>query len=329
MRFYRVPGITLARIQGFEVVEQGVYGVTSAETGEPVDESTLFQAGGMGAPLVDIAVLRLAAQGTIDLNRPANDYLKSWKIPESALTAAHRITVADLLRGTSGLTQNKFTGYPPGVPRPTLAALLNGADPHEMEPVKVRSEPGSRPISAGINRALLELLLTDVTGLPFDDLMRKWVFLPLGMAHSSYRPEPDANGACRIAPGHYASGDLTLDRYHVYPEQGESGLWTTAADFARALCQVLRMLNGRPNAILGADHLDLLRSVASDTMVLGLMRDRDGSLYRGGDSYGYYAELNVNSERGYGVVVMQNRMASWKLYNEIVKAVGQRNGWSR
>ena len=163
MKFHHVPAVSLARIENFRVVETGTFGVTDVETGKPADENTLFQAGGMGSPLVNILALKLAAQGKLDLNREANACLKSAKIPENAFTRTRKVTVLDLVNGTSGLPQYKFTGYRPDVKAPTLAELLNGADPDEMESLKVMAVPGTFG-GAGINGAVLEQVIVDVTG---------------------------------------------------------------------------------------------------------------------------------------------------------------------
>jgi hypothetical protein len=53
MRFHHVPAVSLARIENYRVVEVGAFGVTDVESGTPVDTETLFQTGGMGAPLVN------------------------------------------------------------------------------------------------------------------------------------------------------------------------------------------------------------------------------------------------------------------------------------
>ena len=115
-----------------------------------------------------------------------------------------------------------------------------------MEPLQVKSEPGTAFLGAGANQAVLEQVIVDAVGRPFADLMREDVFLPCGMTHSTYEELPAAN----VALGHYSTGELMLDRVHVYPEQGETGLWTTAGDFARMLCQVQLLLAGKPNAVL-------------------------------------------------------------------------------
>ena len=326
MKFFHVPAVSIARIEDRVVIEVGAFGTANVETGEPVGEDTHFQAGGMGSPLVNLLALRLAGQGKLNLDRDVNDYLKGAKIPDNGFTKNRKVKVLDLLNGTSGLTQYKFAGYRPGAARPTLAALLGGADPTEMEPLQVKSEPGAAFLGAGADQAVLEQVIVDAVGIPFAELMRDSVFLPCGMMHSTYEEMPSAN----VALGHYSTGELMLDKFHAYPEQGETGLWTTAGDFARMLCQVQSLLAGKPNAILPADRHDLLKRVIGPKRVLGLIKsDSTDYFFHGGDSYGYYANHMTDLQGGGGVVVMQNRIMSWRFSNEIIEAVRKQHGMAR
>jgi len=326
MKFFHVPAVSIARIENGAVAEVGAFGARDIETSEPVSADTRFQAGGMGSPLVNLLALHLAASGKLNLDREVNTYLKGAKIPDNDFTKNRKVRVLDLLNGTSGLTQYKFTGYRPGAARPPLAALLGGTDPAEMEPLQVKSEPGRAFVGAGADQAVLEQVIVDAVGRPFAELMGENVFLPCGMTHSSYEELPAVN----VALGHYSTGELMLDRFHAYPEQGETGLWTTAGDFARILCQVHLLLAGKPNAILPADRRDLLKRVVGPKRVLGLIKsDTTDYFFHGGDSYGFYANHMTDLQNGCGVVVMQNRVMSWRLSNEIIEAVGKQHGLPR
>ena len=325
MKFYHVPAVSIARLENGVVAEVGAFGVADVETGRPADQNTRFQAGGMGSPLVNLLALRLAALGKLDLDRDVNACLQDAKIPENAWTKHRAIKVIDLVNGTSGLTQYKFAGYRPGEAHPTLSALLRGTDPSEMEPLEVKTEPGTVFTGAGINQAVLEQVIVDTLGKPFAALMNEHLFLPCGMTRSTYEELPAS-----AALGHYSSGELMLDRVHLYPAQGETGLWTTAGDFARLLCQVHLLLAGKPNALLPAARPDLLKRVTGARSTLGFIRsDATNYFYHGGDSYGYFANHLTDFRAGSGVVVMQNRVMSWRLSNEVIEAVGKQHGLTR
>ena len=185
MKFYKTPAVSIARFEHFALKEAITLGVKDAATGEPADNATRFAVGGMGSPLISILALKLAESGKIDLERDVNSYLPGGKIRENEFTQSRKVKTLDLINLTSGLTQYKFAGYRPGAERPTLEALLEGADPDEMQPLELTEEPGKFN-GAGINGALLERVLENATGRSFPDLMQDYVFAPFGMTRSGY-----------------------------------------------------------------------------------------------------------------------------------------------
>ena len=325
MKYHHVPAVSIARIQDFKVVETGVFGVTNIETGEAVDSNTLFQAGGMGSPLVNLLAFKLAILGRLDLNRDVNSYLKTCKIPENEFTKTRKVKVIDLINGTSGLTQYKFKGYVPTIKTPTLASLINGSDLEEMEALEVKWEPGSKFQGAGIDQAILEQVIVEATGEAFPKLMSELIFKPFEMEHSVYDPMPTSKPESKVALGHYSTGELMLDRVHFYSAVGETGLWTTAADFAKAMCQIQLMLAGKPNLILPEEKRDLIKQIITPETILGLHRGENDDSYHGGDSYGYFANHKTNLKNGTGVIVMENRIYGWKFNNELIYAIQKRN----
>lgn len=329
MKFHRVPGVSIARIENFEVVETGSFGVEDIETGVPVETETRFQAGGMGSPLVNLLALRLATLGKLDLSREVNSYLKGSPLRPLNPVNARKTTVLDLVNSSSGLSQSKFTGYRPGESRPSLFQLIEGADKDEMEPL-IAGYPLSQH-TGGTESAVLQQVIVEATGRPFAEVMESEIFRPFGMTHSGYDDNAKKIVGNKFAMGHYSSGERMLDLFHLYPESGDSGLWTTAGDFARALCQVQRLLAGRPNALLdlsNESHRNLYKTVLNDKKFLGFIQGENGYLYRGGDPYGYFANHRTHISNGRCVVVMENRIMGWAINNEIIEAVSKKHGWT-
>lgn len=325
MKSYGVPAISIARFDHFALTETITLGVKDVDTGQPADDETRFAAGGMGTILVSVLALKLAAAGKIDLERDADSYLSKGRPAHAAPLLDRRVKVIDLINLTSGLTQFKFTGYRPGIAAPTLQALIEGADPGEMEPLDLKGETGKFN-GAGTNGALLERVIEIGGGRSFPDLMREYVFVPFEMERSAYAAPDTAKNPADYAIGHYSTGERMLDGYHLYPERGETGLWTTASDFAKALMQIQRLKAGRPNQILGESQSALFAKVNQEYALLGLIRSRKDDFlpgdyyYHGGDPYGFFCNHATHAENGSGVVVMMNRIMGWQLCNEVIQA---------
>ena len=118
--------------------------------------------------------MRLVDDGVIDLDADIAGYLTSWQLPASEDGWRPRITVRQLLAHTAGLSYNWFPGYAPDDPVPTMPQTLRGEPPANTPPVRASLLPGSQCRYSGSHYAVVQQLLTDVTGTPFDELMRPW-----------------------------------------------------------------------------------------------------------------------------------------------------------
>ena len=127
--------------------------------------------------------MQLWEQGLVDLDAPANDYLRAYRlVPEKA---AHRpATVRHLLTYTAGLPQAVYLSraVKPNLGEmvefgrrvPTLAEFYRG----ELHLV---AEPGTRHTYSNHSFATLGQIIEDVTGQPLDGYLRDHIFELLGM----------------------------------------------------------------------------------------------------------------------------------------------------
>ncbi|GEM_PF-259064 len=307
MREAGTAGLAVVRIEDDGAPEIGTYGVRQAGDTERVGEATTFQAGTMGTPVLHATALRLAAAGRLDLDRRVNEMLGEAAIPAGPQGWGERVTVRDLMRGTSGFAFIKSGGDAPDAP-PT---------PFTVPAPEV--QPGTTEGVSAANEALLERVVARAGGKPAPEVVAEEVFHPLGMVDSAYGPPP--KGAAR---GHYALGEPTLDPYHLYVDALGNELWTSPRDFGRFLAEVGRLIDGKPNLLLNAPSL--LAQVDAPKSVLGIRKGDDGLRYLGGDPYGFYCEFAMRPRKTRlgkreTILVMQNRMMAWRLSNEIRDAL--------
>jgi CubicO group peptidase (beta-lactamase class C family) len=144
MKYYKVPGVSVAVINDFKIDWAKAYGVKDTETNEPVSTETLFQAGSISKPVAAMAALKKVEQGKIALDEDINNRLTTWKLPNNEFTATKKVTLANLLSHTGGLTVHGFPGYAPDEKIPTLPQILDGAPPANTPAVRVDFEPGTR-----------------------------------------------------------------------------------------------------------------------------------------------------------------------------------------
>jgi CubicO group peptidase (beta-lactamase class C family) len=126
MEVFKVPGLSVAVFDNFQVVWKKSYGVREAGTSTPVTLDTTFQAGSVSKPVTALAAMRLVQEGRLNLDENVNNKLLSWKVPDNAFTASEKVTLRRLLSHSAGLNVHGFPGYAVGEPLPTLLQVLNG-----------------------------------------------------------------------------------------------------------------------------------------------------------------------------------------------------------
>ena len=65
-----VPGLVAALVQNGKPVWHGAFGVKNADTGEPVEADTIFEAASLSKPVFAYAVLRMVVRGELALEAP-------------------------------------------------------------------------------------------------------------------------------------------------------------------------------------------------------------------------------------------------------------------
>ncbi|HEX8147113.1 MAG TPA: serine hydrolase [Pyrinomonadaceae bacterium] len=330
MRHYKIPGVSVAVIKDFKVEWARGYGFKDAEAREPVTERTLFQAGSISKPVAAMTVLKKVEQGKLSLDEDVNAKLVSWKLPENEFTAKKKVTLANLLSHTAGLTVHGFPGYAAGEKLPTVPQVLDGAAPANTAPVRVDLEPGTRFRYSGGGTTVAQLLLTDVERRPFPDIARETVLRPLGMDDSGYEQPLPAARARLAATGYRGDGRPVEGKFHVYPEMAAAGLWTTPTDLAKFGIEVQLSLQGKSNKVLSKATAERMVTpfVGADNGLGFFVQKRGQQLYFGHDGAdeGFRAQLLVHREKGYGAVVMVNS-DNGQIIGEIFRAVAREYGW--
>lgn len=226
------------------LVEDGtIAGEYYASRGERVDRDTQFQVASLSKWLTATAVMKLVEDGKVDLDAPVSRYLTRWRLPESEFDN-EAVTPRLLLSHTSGLTDGLgFAGYDPATPLPTLEEALSNPDgsPGRIVKVAVGIKPGSEWRYSGGGYLILQLLIEEVSGQPFEEYMQENILRPLGMTRSTFiYPDNPVN----MAASYNTDGDMvTLYRFTA---SGAAGLYTTVADMARFLQANAGLMDNAP-----------------------------------------------------------------------------------
>jgi CubicO group peptidase (beta-lactamase class C family) len=328
MTALHVPGVSIAVIHGGRIEWARGFGV-SRIGGPPVTPDTLFQAASISKPVAAMAVLSLVEGGKIDLDTDVNQYLKSWKVPDSPFTAHTKVTVRELLTHTAGLTVHGFAGYAASARLPSLVEILNGDQPANSAPIRVDTEPGTIWRYSGGGYVVAQQVVEDVTGQPFTKFVHDTVLAPIGMTKSTYEQPLPKSRMDEIAVPYRADGHAVAGGPHVYPEIAPAALWTTPSDLARYAIEVQQSLAGKANHVLSAAMVRRMLTPVKDHWGLGPGTGGSAEhpyFEHDGANEGYRCFL-VAYDEGDGVVVMTNSDNGGQLAAEIVRTVAHEYGW--
>ncbi|MFN2482838.1 MAG: serine hydrolase [Pyrinomonadaceae bacterium] len=329
MKFYRVPGVSVAVVNGGRVEWARGFGVKDASTSEPVTTETLFQAGSISKPVAALAALRLVQEGKLSLDQDVNACLVSWKLPDSEFTKEKKVTLRRLLTHSAGLTVHGFPGYAADASVPTLAQVLNGEKPANTAAIRVDTVPGTLWRYSGGGYTIMQQMLVDVTKKPFPDLVKQLVLDPAGMKHSTYE-QPLAPARAKEAATAHVGGQPVKGRFHTYPEMAAAGLWTTPTDLALLAVELQNSLAGRSNKIISKEMAAQMLSRQFQNWGLGPgveVRGQTVEFSHGGSDEGFEAFWAGFSD-GRGVVVMTNGDRGSALAMEVVRSVAREYGWA-
>ena len=247
-----VGGIVMVARKG-KVAHFGTYGLRDREKNLPMEKDTIFRIYSMTKAITSVAALMLKEDGKLNLNDSISKYFPSLKemkvLGRSGLVNPKReVTVADLLRHTSGLTYG-WSSHREIREAHRNAGVLDRDKKlipmvHGMSKVPLVFHPGSDWVY-GCSTDVLGGVVEVASGIPFDQFLKVRILEPLKMKDTDFYVPKGKVG--RFAANYkYKEGKLTLkddpktSRYLENPtfKSGGGGLCSTASDYMRFLLMI-------------------------------------------------------------------------------------------
>ena len=328
MRLFHLPGLSVAVFRDFKIDWAKAYGFADETAGQRATDATLFQAGSVSKPVAAMGALKLVEEGKLSLDKDINTYLKGWKLPENDLTRKTPVTLEMLLSHTGGLTVHGFPGYAADAKVPTVIEVLDGTAPANSPAIRVDLAPGTQYRYSGGGYTIAQLAMVEVTGEPFPKFLAATVLRPLGMTQSTYDQPLPAALVGKAAAGYSAEGKEIPGKRHVYPEMAAAGLWATPSELARFGIGLQNILRGKPGPISKAMAERMVTPVR-DGYGLGLaVGAHDGAYFsHDGSDEGFQTLFIAHKTKGYGVAIMANSDAGFRVMPELLRAIAAEYGW--
>jgi CubicO group peptidase (beta-lactamase class C family) len=287
------------------------------DSGHPMTKDAIFRLYSMSKPITSVAAMMLVDDGALKLDDPLSKYIPAFANAKVGIDAkggdehasfglvplARPITIADLLRHTSGITYG-FYGDDPARKRYAELDVFgrdwdNASWGDRIAQLPLAEQPGTL-WDYGHSTDILGRVIEVVSGQSLYAFEKARLFDPLGMSDTSYYIT-DSEKRARVAEpfagdrmvgvvtGMHDPGDVRKW------EAGGSGLVSTVADYARFL-----------QMLLNGGTLDGRRYLKRETVAL-MTTDHIGPDSGVGRDYYYFP--GPGSGFGYGFAVRTKRLA--------------------
>lgn len=179
MQAHDVIGLSIALVDDQKIAWSEGFGYADRIHRIPAGADTLYVAGGLSQLFTATAVLQLAEQGAIGLDRPVRDALPEFSI-RSRFRNAPPITPRNLLSQHAGLPAMHFKGMLAANPEPLARFVAGLKDEYAAFPPNEVFSPSFPGYD------VLGHLVEEKCARAFADCLQARVLAPLGMTHSTF-----------------------------------------------------------------------------------------------------------------------------------------------
>lgn len=222
------PGGAVILLKGDQSVFAKGYGLADLTTRAPITTQTRFNTGSISKTFVANVVLQLADEHKLSLTDSLSKFFPDFKNP----VIANQVKIHHLLTHTSGLPDNR---------RQVLSEefLLTAQDAENFAPLKQNDsllfEPGSRYEYSNPAFNALALIIEQVEGRKWQEVVVERIFIPAGM-HTSVITEgafPDQGVSHAYVKKDNVWKELDYGEEPTFAASGNGGVWSSVEELAR------------------------------------------------------------------------------------------------
>jgi len=302
-----IPAVAVAVTNREKLIHESYHGYADIAAQTLITPDKLFEIGSIGKSFTSIALLQLLEEGRLDLHEPVTRYLPWFEVQSNY----EPITLHHLMSHTASV----ITGADfPGVPQYEVWALRE---------TEATTTPGTYFHYSNAGYKTLGVILEEILGLPYGDIIQARILDPLGMTTSI--PIVTNETRKRLAVGYEAYYDdrpLPPDRplapaIWLEHAEGAGSIASSPADMATYLRMFMNRGMGPQGRILSEESIELMTHPVIETK-----EDGEGSFYgygltirklddhtylsHSGGMVGYYAFILIDMDDDLGVVVLMS-----------------------
>jgi CubicO group peptidase (beta-lactamase class C family) len=310
---WEVPGVAIAIVKNGEVVLAEGFGMRDVAGKLLVTSKTLFAIGSCTKAFTTFVMGTLVDEGKLDWDKPVRIYSPEIQLHDRA--ASELLSPRDLVTHRSGLPRHDLVWYNATLSRKDIMRRLPYLEP--SEPIRSKFQYNNIMfMTAGY-------LVDSLTGMPWEEAVRKRVFEPLEMKSSNFSVKDSQQTPDFAKPYDDRDGQIVLIPFRDITNAGPAGsINSSVSDMARWL-----IVNSQKGRIGGRQLISsaVLADIHTPHMTTGTPQDRPEigpagyglgwgiDDYRGhrravhgGGIDGFSAMTTVYPHDGLGIVVLSN-----------------------
>lgn len=221
MKKYNLTGVSIALVDGDaknQVVWSQGFGYADKENNIPATPSTVFRVGSISKLFTGMAIMQLAEQGKLDIEKPVQAYLPNLKI-NSHFNSTEPVTIRNMLTHHSGLPSDQIQSM-----------WGSSADDSDLlkKTYDLASPPNTQYSYSNLAFGLLGQVIEKVSGLSYEEYVKQKLLTPMDMSQSYISNTLDTKQ-------NHAKGYFNGKNYPIVPLRDVSagGLNSTVLDLAK------------------------------------------------------------------------------------------------
>jgi len=204
---HQIAGLTVAATRNDSVVYTGSFGFRNVDTRDPMKSSYIFHWASVSKTFVGTAIMQLVEKGKINLDEKLIHYLPYFKQQDENYK---NITIRQMLNHTSGI--GDVEDYEWDKPQNDEEAPERFV--RSLEHDKMLFVPGKDWAYSNTAFEILGVVITTVSGIPFETYVRKNILAPLEMKHTSFI-YPEIPDSLRVK-GHLWAAKPIVSKVYPY-----------------------------------------------------------------------------------------------------------------
>ncbi len=212
------------------VIQKGVtlyehsFGYENYKNKTPLSSESKFQLASLSKTFTAVAILKLMEEGLLTVQNMVTDYFPDFPFRDVTIEMllTHRSGIPDYRFAYSDLNGLKFKQF-------TNQDLMKR---FAKSPPRLSFKPGKKFSYCNSNYAILAAIIEEISDMPFDEYMHKYIFEPIGMNHTYLIVS--ANDSLHINQTLGYSSNWTQQKTDAFDGiMGDKGIYSTTGDLAK------------------------------------------------------------------------------------------------